>query len=92
VFVQSDGVFGVGLAKASVNFGARIAAIANRIITKVCIAFGTANDGPVFCFRLRPKFFRRDIVPILQCENKTLQTVIRLLILSFERLILISAE
>jgi hypothetical protein len=80
--VQS-GVVGVSLAKArTATAGVCVAVIANinvtRIITKAWTTSGITIDCPPLLFSLECKSPLTDVVPILQTENETLQTVIRL--------------
>jgi hypothetical protein len=75
--IQS-GVIRVSDAKASATVNICVAVIGNSNVIKVWTSFGITNDCPILHFVLQRKSPRPDIVRILQRENKTPQTVIRL--------------
>jgi hypothetical protein len=87
--ILHSSVVGVGHAKiVSVTAGACVAVIANNNvtiiirITKAWTILGVTKDCPMLLFSLQRKSPRRDVVRILQREKKTLQTVIRLQMLT----------
>jgi hypothetical protein len=79
--IQSS-VIGVSAAKGSVTETVCMAVIGNnhvpRRITKVWTMSGITNDCLVLHFGLQRKCPRRNVARILQCEKKTVQTIIRL--------------
>jgi hypothetical protein len=76
-----SGVVGVTSAKLSVTVGVCVAIVENTDVTTTPEAWTESGNTPdclVLPFDLQRKSLRRDAVRILQRENKTLLTVIRL--------------
>jgi hypothetical protein len=66
----------IAITRTNANMSA--ARVNSKIITKDCSKSGTQPNCPVLPFSFQRKSLRRNVVRILQCEQKTLHTFIRL--------------